>query len=416
MNRWIAGTATASTVLLLSSALGTPAGSARPSVASRVAFGTIAVSDQSNAVLTFAPGSSGNVAPLTDITGAATGLSTPGGIGFDRRGNLYVANTNAPSITGYAPNATGNVAPIVTIAGSNTTLNQPIGLAVTPAGAIWVANDGGTDLLEFAAGAVGNVAPTRTIAGASTGLTRAIGLALTVDGKGVWVTDLGSSGTAAEREFSTHANGNVSPIATIAGGQAQLDGAYGVAVARDGSVVFSNLNTPSAVLRFGPHARGNHSPGSVITGSNTGLNQPTLLGLNPVGEIWVPNYAANSATRYPANAAGNHAPDHQLIGASTLINHPQAVAIYMQPPSAPRSLKKHVHHKKLTLRWHKPNSSGGGIEGYLVRHAKHKSGKYHVVKTTTKRSYRHHVKKGFYDVVAFNQAGNSHHSKRVHVT
>lgn len=418
MGRWVARTAVAGSVLLLSSTVGTTTGSTRPNIGSgHPAFGMLAVSNQTNAVLTFAAGASGNTAPVTDITGAATDLDNPTGVGFDRQGKLYVANAGSASITIYAPKATGNAAPVVTIAGANTTLSSPIGLAVTPAGDIWVANYGGSDILEFAAGAVGNAAPIRTISGPATGLTVVYALALTPDGQGVWVTDTQSGPSAAEREFSTHANGDVPPISAISGGRTQIDTPYAVAAAIDGSVVFGDDSTPPAVLTFGPHARGNAVPRHVITGSNTGLADPALIALNPIGEIVVPNFPANSVTRYPRTASGNAAPDRRLVGAATLINHPEAVAVYMQRPHAPRSLSKHVHGKALTLRWHRPRVDGGGIQSYVVRHAKHKSGHFHVVKTTTKRRYtKHHAAHGYYDVLAFNQAGFGKHSKRVHFT
>jgi hypothetical protein len=416
MNRWLSRTAVTGTVLLVSAIVGTAAGSTRPTISSgHPVFGTVAVADQTNSVLTFAPAASGNTAPVTDIAGAATGLADPVGVGYDRHGNLYVSNVDSASITVYAPNATGNAAPIVTIAGANTTLADPIGLAVTPAGDIWVANDGGPDILEFAAGSVGDAAPIRTIRGAATGLTSPYALALTPDGTGVWVTDTNSPQTAVEREFSTHANGDVPPISTISGGRTQIDLPYGVAAAVDGSVVFGDESTPPAVLTFGPHDRGNAVPRHVITGSSTGLADPELIGLNPVGEIWVPNFPANSVTRYSRTASGNAAPDRRLAGAATLLNRPNGVAVYMQPPSAPRSLKKHVHGKRLTLRWHRPRVNGGGIQSYIVRHAKHKSGRFHIVKITTKRRYtRHHAAHGYYDVLAFNQAGFGKHSKRGH--
>jgi hypothetical protein len=419
MKRSIMRTMAAVGALLLSLTLvGTTAVSARPSAAGHPAFGTVAAANfTGNSLLEFGPGSTGNVAPVTDITGATTGLNGPCGVGFDRRGFLYTANNGTPSITAYAPGATGNVAPALTITGTNTTLNQPIGLAVSPSGDIWVANYGDGKILEFAAGSVGNVAPTRTITGPHTGLSSVAAVALTVDGKGVWATQYAASGSTVEREFSTHANGDATPISTISGPQTQLDFAYGVAAARDGSVVFDNFTTTPAVLSFGPHQRGNATPRTVVSGSNTGMVSPQLIGLNPVGEIWVTDATNKALLRYPSRADGNVAPDHQISGTATQLTDPQGVAVYMLPPSAPRALKKHMHGKTLKLRWHKPASNGGGIEGYLVRHAKHKSGKFHTVKTTTKRHFtKHHAAHGFYDVVAFNQPGYSKHSKRVHVT
>jgi hypothetical protein len=413
--------AAAGSALLVPLMVSTAPAQSAPSTA-HPAFGTIAVANfDANGLLKFAPGSTGNASPTANIVGAATGLSGPAGVGFDRRGRLYAANFSGASITAYGRNATGNATPELTISGSNTTLKQPIGLAVTPGGDIWVANLGNSDILEFAAGDGGNVAPTRTISGPATGLSTIIGLALTPDGKGVWVTDQGAAGSAVEREFSTAADGDAAPISTIGGGSTQLDTPYGVAAALDGSVVFSNeMSEPPAVLTFGPHARGDVTPRSVISGSNTGLDTPALIGLNPGGEIWVANFGGSgpgSLTRYPSHASGNAAPDHAISGSNTQLDRPEGVVVYMQQPTAPRSLKKHMHGKTLTLRWHRPASNGGGLEGYVVRHAKHKSGKFHTVKTTKKRHYtKHHAAHGYYDVLAFNQAGYSSHSRRVHVS
>lgn len=419
MKRSITRTVTAGSAMLLSlTVVGTTAGSARPSATGHPPYGTVAVANYgNNHLLRFAPGSTGNVAPAADIGGAATGLNGPTDVAFDRAGRLYAANFTGSTLTVYQPNATGNASPAVTLAGANTTLNAPLGLDVTPNGDIWVANNGANDILEFAAGAQGNVAPTRTISGPATGLNGVDDVAVTPDGKGVWVTDFQPAGTTVEREFSTHANGNVPSISSIGGGQTQLDTPYGVDVARDGSLIFGNATSSGALLTFAPHAHGNARPRTVITGSNTGLQIPNFIGLNPVGEIWVPIFSTNTLSRFPANATGNVTPDHQITGASTALNEPSGVADYAVPPSAPRALKKHMHGKTLKLRWHRPASNGGGIEGYLVRHAKHKSGRFHTVKTTKKRHFtKHHAARGYYDVVAFNQAGYGKHSKRVHVT
>ena len=60
--------------------------------------------------------------------GASTGLNGPTGIALDAAGNLYVANTLGNSITVYAPGASGDAAPVATISGGHTGLNGPIGI------------------------------------------------------------------------------------------------------------------------------------------------------------------------------------------------------------------------------------------------------------------------------------------------
>lgn len=420
MKRPITRAVTAGGVMLLSlTVVGTTAGSARPGAAGHPAFGTIAATNFGDSTLvTFAPGSTGDVAPNTRISGVATGLDGPAGLAYDRLGNLYVANYSGDSITEYGPNANGNAAPIRTISGANTTLNEPFGLAVAPSGSIWIGNFGDTDVLEFAADAVGNAAPIRTIAGTNTGLDGVDDVAVTGDGKRVLVACFGVSAPASIREFSTGANGDAAPLTTISGSHTQLEGTRGVDVTPTGGIGVSNTASGGDnVLRFAPNAHGDATPRKVISGSNTGLNNSYFIAFNPVGETWVANYNLSSLTRYPAAASGNTAPDHQIAGGSTTLDGPVGVAVYMQPPAAPRALKKHMRGKTLKLRWHRPASNGGGIEGYAVRHARHKSGKFHTIKTTKKRHFtKHHAAHGYYDVIAFNQAGYSRHSKRVHVS
>jgi sugar lactone lactonase YvrE len=90
-----------------------------------------------DSVAIFAGGSSGNVAPTAIISGANTQLNLPQGIAIDKSGNIYVSNNGSvnggiDAITVYAPGSSGNVAPIQTISGSLTGLSLPAALAVGP--------------------------------------------------------------------------------------------------------------------------------------------------------------------------------------------------------------------------------------------------------------------------------------------
>jgi sugar lactone lactonase YvrE len=129
-----------------------------------------------NSITVYAPGTSGNAAPTATIVGTLTGLNRPAGLALDQRGNLYVANSGGNSITVYALGANGNASPTMTIAGSNTGLNGPTGIALDAARNVYVVNTSGNSITVYAAGASGNVAAIATIAGTSTGLAAPVGI------------------------------------------------------------------------------------------------------------------------------------------------------------------------------------------------------------------------------------------------
>ena len=132
----------------------------------------------SGSITVYSAGATGDAAPIATIAGTNTGLRSPFGIAVDAAGRLYVTATYYyyydsyyaidSSIAIYAPGATGNVAPIATIAGSATGLQQPLGITLDAAGRLPVGNWGGTpryastpptsSILFFAPGATGNAA------------------------------------------------------------------------------------------------------------------------------------------------------------------------------------------------------------------------------------------------------------------
>jgi streptogramin lyase len=129
----------------------------------------------------FAPGSSGNVAPVVTIAGANTGMTLspnarPGYLALDSAGNIYVSIFAVNTISVFAANASGNVAPIRSIVGASTTLTEPLGVLVGPTGILYVANFQGASITVYAPGATGNAAPTATISGALTGFNQPIGV------------------------------------------------------------------------------------------------------------------------------------------------------------------------------------------------------------------------------------------------
>jgi len=194
------------------------------------ASGNLWVTDRSSgspAIAEFAPGATGNVAPLARIVGSNTGLSRPDGIALDQSHKIYVANHNAGNVLIFAAGSNGNVAPTATLGGTNTLISDPSGLALDSQGYIYVRSSSstGSSIQVFAPGSTGNVAPVRNIAGSATLLTACeIGVNSSITGcRGLLAVDaqqniyVGTLGTTPGQIaiFSSTANGNAQPFRTI---------------------------------------------------------------------------------------------------------------------------------------------------------------------------------------------------------
>jgi hypothetical protein len=102
------------------------------------------------------------------LGGANTQLQLPAQIAFDAAGFIYVTDAGAKAVFVYAPGATGNVAPVRTIAGSNTRFQKPWGVAVDSAGVLHVSDQTANAVFDFPSAATGNVAPSNTLTGPAT--------------------------------------------------------------------------------------------------------------------------------------------------------------------------------------------------------------------------------------------------------
>jgi DNA-binding beta-propeller fold protein YncE len=288
-----------------------------------------------DSVTVYSRSTSGNVAPLRALAGNATGLNGPIGVAVDTVNNeLFVANDNTDSITVYPLTANGNVTPTRTIAGAGTGLSVPVGLTVDPVNnELIVANQGGaaTSITVYARTANGNASPVRTIAGAATGLDRAQGLALdTVNGE-IFVQNNGATITV----YARTANGNAAPLRTLSGAATGFNNnAYGIAVdtVNNELVVADQINS---ILVFARTASGNTAPLRTISGAATGLNFPEDVAVDTVNnELVVANASGNSVTVYSRTASGNAAPLRTASGVATALNSPFFVAVTTGAPPA----------------------------------------------------------------------------------
>ncbi|HWG75152.1 MAG TPA: putative Ig domain-containing protein [Acidimicrobiales bacterium] len=240
-------------------------------------------------VFEFAPGATANATPIAFLQGAATNLNGPQGIAIDASGaHLFVVNSNN-AVTEYAlpltPGPTAdNAAPIATISGAATGLNNPFGIGLDPAGDIFVANT--ASVTEYAPGANGNVAPIAVLAGANTGITSPDSVA--VHAGVLLVSD--ASGKILEYPLPLPAGStltspdNTAPVVTVAGPASGLSTPTGMVFDSSGNLFVAN-NGNSSVTGYAPSqyaTTGDPTPYITIAGTNTGLAGVNFIALlNP---------------------------------------------------------------------------------------------------------------------------------------
>ncbi len=253
-----------------------------------------------NSVTAYAPGSNGNVSPSASISDRANMLEEPWSIALDSKANIYVANYAGGSngigtITIYPAGSDGDTTPIATIAGARTGLDNPFGVAVDSSGKIYVANFAGGQgtggVTVYPAGSNGNVTPLATIAGDSTGLDNPGGIAVDSSGK-IYVANRGGGRTNASSitVYPAGTNGNVKPIAVIAGPNTGLDDPC-IAVDSSGKIYAGNATDSITVYAAG--SNGNVKPIATIAGPYNGdkteISQPNGIALDSKGYIYAVN-------------------------------------------------------------------------------------------------------------------------------
>jgi sugar lactone lactonase YvrE len=261
---------------------------------------------------------SGNIAPVSVISGSYTQLTQVNGIVVNADGEIFVVDTDTNEIVGFPPGSSGNVSPNVVIGGGNTDLSWPIGLALDGKGDLYVANcgsdcNGGSllpSVLEFSAGSNGDVAPIRDVSGSETQLAHANAIAL--DGEGnIYVSNI--SGGNSIDVFDSTANGNASPSRVISGPETLLDGPLGIAVDRHG--IYADSDYASFIERFALDANGNVAPVSAVSGPRTRLAGPDGITVDDAGAVYATS--DRRVLKFVALAHGDERPVAKIEGANT---------------------------------------------------------------------------------------------------
>lgn len=160
--------------------------------------------------------------PIRVITGPATQLTEVNGIAVDTQGEIFVTNglSGVGSVLVFAPGATGNVAPVRTINGVGTAnFYSPSGIAIDDAGNLFVASylaptaspAQPSSIFEVAPGASGFAVPLNTIAGSATGLYGVGGMQFDRAGN-LYVVVIAPSLQPSVSVFGPGATGNAAPL------------------------------------------------------------------------------------------------------------------------------------------------------------------------------------------------------------
>jgi DNA-binding beta-propeller fold protein YncE len=278
-------------------------------------------------VSTFGATATGNVGPTRQL-GSLTGFAGPYGIALDSATNeIFVVNIAGNSIDAFARTANGNIAPLRTVAGANTGLISPRGIAVDVVNdQLFVTNHNG--IVVFGRTDSGDVAPLRTISGADTGLLGPQGIALDLTRNEVFVVDYLNRSISVFHRTDT---GNVAPARTIAGASTGLSWPTAIAVDTVNDqilVVNTDLATgQGSILVYGVADSGDVPPQRTISGTNTGLIEPSAVAVDTVNnEILVANNG-EALNVYPRTASGNVAPERTISGTNTELGGSSGIAV-----------------------------------------------------------------------------------------
>ena len=247
---------------------------------------------------------------------------------------IYVTNAERPpyAVTIYPIDARKHEKPVERIQGPHTLLNAPVAIAVGSNHNVYVVSGGGyytTIITVYAAGAYGDVAPVRTISVPDEKLGFAVGIAVDSSGN-IYLANngLGSNCTGSVTVYASVANGEVAPIAVIAGHKTGLCHPGGIAVGPNGDIYVTNGDqyTPSVTV-YAAKANGNVAPIQKITGRRTLLYDPQGVAIDSQGDIYATSGYVGTVTKYRAGAHGNAPPLQAIYGILTKLQFNAGVAV-----------------------------------------------------------------------------------------
>jgi hypothetical protein len=318
---------------------------------------TFVVNLGGNSVTIYAPGSDGtDSSDITAISGEATGFEAPIAIALAPTGiagltRFYATvcgkvcgGSGPPSVNRYdftIPEGGGtiDISTADVITGDNTGLDEPVGVAVDSSGNIYVANDLGGEsglgsVTVYPFGANGNVTPITKITGGQTGFDFPTGIALD-SSRNIYVTNCGldcsGSNPRSVEIFAAGSSGNVKPMASIMGGKTELDFPFGIALDSGGNIYVANSlggeNVLGSVTMYPAGSKGNVAPAATIAGHMTTFDNPTGIALDADANIYVSNLNSNTVTIFAAGTNGNIPPSATISSKTSGLDMPYGIAI-----------------------------------------------------------------------------------------
>jgi hypothetical protein len=296
--------------------------------------------DGNGSITVYTLNSSGNIAPVSTITGPSTGLDDPQAIALDKNRDIYVSNyATSPSIyssiTVYAAGASGDAEPIRTITGPDTGLGQNYGINIDQKGQIVVSETLTTSRIAFFAPGADSTATPLKWFGLKKHPLDTIFWAVTSDNSGkTYVTGVASPCRCGRGrdELLVYAKGAKDyqpPMQQISGRKSTITFPKGVTVDKAGNMYVANSPNPGQVgdlLVFDPSANKNARPMRSIAGRYTLFEQPDGVALDSRQRLYVSDGADRILT-FAAGADGDVSPTHDLRGDSTGLSGVTGIAV-----------------------------------------------------------------------------------------
>ena len=297
-----------------------------------------------SSISSFAPGATGNVAPVSTVSGVGTTLNTPYYMALDPSGNVWVANFAANTVVEYtqAQLAVGGApAPTVTLSATASSIDGPSYLAFDRAGNLWVANQVASttgSVVEFTPSQLttsGAPTPKVTVTSNGSGSINSPS-SLAFDGLGnLWVgNDTSASTTSNIVSFTPgqiSTSGNPTPTVTLSTAAGSISNPDALAIDHSGNLWVANDVAPGSVVAFSPNqlaASGSPVPKVTLTSNTTNISDPDGLTFDRFGNLWVANRVGESLTSFsPAQQAtsGTPTPTSSLAGLLTGLSGPDNV-------------------------------------------------------------------------------------------